>query len=76
MEYINKEVGKLPKTFGLDSLKNGTNSTVKNLIENVQDTINLWINQYLEAVLRKVSLDSFIVHHGNKLHYLLCDIDL
>lgn len=54
MEYINKEVGKLPKTFGLDSLKNGTNSTVKNLIENVQDTINLWINQYLEAVLRKV----------------------
>ncbi|XP_037780393.1 protein unc-13 homolog 4B-like [Penaeus monodon] len=54
MEYINKEVGKLPKTFGLDSLKNGNDSTVKNLIENVQETINLWINQYLEAVLMKV----------------------
>ncbi|XP_047470012.1 protein unc-13 homolog D-like [Penaeus chinensis] len=54
MEYINKEVGKLPKAFGLESLKNGNNSTVKNLIENVQETISLWISQYLEAVLRKV----------------------
>ncbi|XP_042856657.1 protein unc-13 homolog 4B-like [Penaeus japonicus] len=54
MEYINREVGKLPMTFGLDSLKNGNDSTVKNLIENVQDTISVWINQYLEAILRKV----------------------